>query len=108
MLQASVAAGPSGPVITLSGETDLTTVARVSALISGHLAAGTVELTIDVSGLRFAGPRRSLRAIGEVRWPDAGEFVTHAEHGPAAFGGRIEYLMVVVGVLPRGVVVVNH
>ena len=53
-LQASVEAGPSGPVITLSGEADLTTVAGVSALICGQLAAGTVELTIDVSGLRFA------------------------------------------------------
>lgn len=54
MLQASVTAGPSGPEITLSGEADLTTVARVSALISGQLPAGTLELTIDVSGLRFA------------------------------------------------------
>ena len=62
MLQASVAAGPSGPVITLSGETDLTTVARVSALISGQLSAGTVELTIDVSGLRFADTA-SIRAL---------------------------------------------
>jgi anti-sigma B factor antagonist len=50
----SVAAGESGQVITLSGETDLTTVARVTALISGQLPAGTLELTIDVSGLRFA------------------------------------------------------
>jgi anti-sigma B factor antagonist len=50
----SVAAGESGQVITLSGETDLTTVARVTELISGQLPAGTLELTIDVSGLRYA------------------------------------------------------
>ena len=61
-LQASVEAGPSGPVITLSGEADLTTVAGVSALICGQLAAGTVELTIDVSGLRFADTA-SIRAL---------------------------------------------
>ncbi len=41
-------------MITLSGESDLTSVARVSALIPGQLPAWTLELTIDVSGLRFA------------------------------------------------------
>jgi anti-sigma B factor antagonist len=49
-------------VIALSGETDFTTVARVSALICGQLPAGTVELTIDVSGLRFADTA-SIRAL---------------------------------------------
>lgn len=62
MLQASVGAGESGPVITLSGESDLTPVARVSALISGQLPAGALELTIDVSGLRFADSA-SIRAL---------------------------------------------
>jgi hypothetical protein len=31
-LEAAVAAGPSGPVITLTGETDLVSVAKLSAL----------------------------------------------------------------------------
>jgi anti-sigma B factor antagonist len=53
-LEASVAAGPSGPVITLSGETDLVSLAALSALLSRQLAGGTRELTIDASGLRFA------------------------------------------------------
>jgi anti-anti-sigma factor len=53
-LKASVAVGPSGPVITLSGEADMVSVAALSALISGQLAGGTVELTIDAWGLRFA------------------------------------------------------
>ena len=53
-LEASVAAGPAGPVITLTGEADLVSAAELSALISGQLAGGTQELTIDASGLRFA------------------------------------------------------
>jgi anti-sigma B factor antagonist len=62
VLQASVAAGESGPVITLSGEADLTTAARMSTLICRQLTAGTVELTIDVSGLSFADTA-SIRAL---------------------------------------------
>jgi anti-sigma B factor antagonist len=54
MLEASVAAGQSGPVITLSGEADLTSVAQLGALLSAQLSDGPRELTIDVSGLRFA------------------------------------------------------
>ena len=54
MLQTSVAAGESGPVIMLSGEADLTTVPQLSALITAQLPAGAQQLTIDVSELRFA------------------------------------------------------
>jgi hypothetical protein len=39
-LDASVAAGRSGPVITLSGEADLISVAELSALLSGQLSGG--------------------------------------------------------------------
>ena len=53
-LGASVSAGESGPVITLFGEVDITTAAELSELISGQLADGTQQLTIDVSGLDFA------------------------------------------------------
>jgi anti-anti-sigma factor len=54
MLTARVAAGASGPMIVLSGEADLTTVAQLSTLITAQLAGGTRYLTIDISGLRFA------------------------------------------------------
>jgi anti-anti-sigma factor len=53
-LRASVSAGEPGPVITLSGETDLTTVAELSELVTGRLSGGTLHLTIDASGLSFA------------------------------------------------------
>jgi anti-sigma B factor antagonist len=54
MLQATVAAGQSGPVITLSGEADLTNAAQLGALLTAQLPDGNQDLTIDVSGLRFA------------------------------------------------------
>jgi anti-anti-sigma factor len=54
MLQTSVTAGRSGPVIMLSGEADLTCAAQLSALITAQLSGGTRQLTIDASGLRFA------------------------------------------------------
>jgi len=54
MLRASVSAGESGPVITLSGETDVTTVAELSELVTAQLSGGTLHLTIDASGLSFA------------------------------------------------------
>jgi anti-sigma B factor antagonist len=53
-LRASVSAGESGPVITLSGETDITTVAELSELVTAQLSGGTLHLTIDASGLSFA------------------------------------------------------
>jgi anti-sigma B factor antagonist len=49
-----VSAGESGPVITLSGETDVTTVAGLSELVTAQLGGGTRHLTIDVSELSFA------------------------------------------------------
>lgn len=54
MLRASVQAGESGPVIVLAGEADLTSAEQLGAVIAGQLAGGTRQLTIDVSGLRFA------------------------------------------------------
>ena len=53
-LAASVVAGASGPVVVLSGDADLTSAAQLSALITAQLSGGTRQLTIDVSGLRFA------------------------------------------------------
>ena len=53
-LRASVSAGESGPVITLSGEADMTTVAELSELVTAQLSGGTSYLAIDASGLSFA------------------------------------------------------
>jgi len=53
-LRATVAAGVSGPVVVLSGEADLTSVGQLSALITSQLSGGARQLTVDVSGLRFA------------------------------------------------------
>lgn len=50
----SVSAGESGPVIVLSGEVDLSTVAEFSELVTAQLSGGTRHLTVDVSGLAFA------------------------------------------------------
>lgn len=49
-LDASVAAGDSGPLITLSGEADITNAAELSELVTGQLSGGTLHLTIDTSG----------------------------------------------------------
>ena len=54
MLRASVSAGESGPVITLSGEADITTAAELNELIAGQLTEAAQQLTIDVAGLDFA------------------------------------------------------
>lgn len=43
--------GAAAPLITLSGETDVSTAAELSQLVTGQLADGTPHLTIDVSGL---------------------------------------------------------
>ena len=40
--------------MTLAGEADLTTAEQLSALITGQLDGEAHQLTIDVSGLRFA------------------------------------------------------
>jgi anti-anti-sigma factor len=53
-LEISVAAGEAGPVLTLSGEADLTTVAELADALSAQLAAGAPHLTVDLSRLRFA------------------------------------------------------
>ena len=54
LLEISVAAGESGPVLTLSGEADLTTVAGLSQALTAQLTSGVQNLPVDLSGLRFA------------------------------------------------------
>jgi len=54
LLEISVAAGEAGPVLKLSGEADLTTVAELTDALSAQLATGARHLTVDLSRLRFA------------------------------------------------------
>ena len=54
LLEISVAAGESGPVVTLSGEADVTTVAELREALTAQLASRARHLTVDLSGLRFA------------------------------------------------------
>ena len=54
LLEISVVAGEAGPVLTLSGEADLTTVAELSEALTAQLAIGARHLTVDLSRLRFA------------------------------------------------------
>ena len=53
-LEISVAAGESGPVLTLTGEADLTTAAALSTALTAQISGGAQHLTVDLSGLRFA------------------------------------------------------
>jgi anti-anti-sigma factor len=62
LLEVSVAAGESGPVVVLAGESDLTTVARLTDVLTAQVSGGARHLTVDVSGLRFADSA-SIRAL---------------------------------------------
>ena len=61
-LESSVTAGTQGPVLVLSGETDLMSARQLSELLTAQLAGGARYLTVDVSGLRFADSA-SVRAL---------------------------------------------
>ncbi|MGH3124100.1 MAG: STAS domain-containing protein [Streptosporangiaceae bacterium] len=61
-LEISVAAGEAGPVMTLSGEADLTSVAALSDALTAQASDGTQQLTVDVAGLSFADSA-SVRAL---------------------------------------------
>ena len=51
-----------GVVIRLSGETDLSTVGQLRDALDGQISGGVRQLTIDLSGLRFADSG-SIRAL---------------------------------------------
>ena len=62
LLEISVAVGESGPVLSVSGEADVTTVAELSEALTAQLADGTRHLRVDLSGLRFADSS-AIRAL---------------------------------------------
>jgi anti-sigma B factor antagonist len=54
MLELSIAGGDLCPVITLSGQADLTTVAPLSELLTAQLSRGMTRLMVDAAELSFA------------------------------------------------------
>lgn len=54
LLGIAVESQPFGVVIRLSGETDLSTVGQLRDALDGQISGGVRQLTIDLSGLRFA------------------------------------------------------
>ncbi len=62
LLEITVAAGDSGPVIMLSGEADIQGSGELSAVLAAQLATGAVRLLVEASELRFADST-SVRAL---------------------------------------------
>jgi anti-anti-sigma factor len=54
LLDISVEAGESGPVVRLSGEADLSVAGQLSDALNAQVSSGARHLTVDLSGLRFA------------------------------------------------------
>ena len=85
-LEASVAAGETGPVLLLAGEADLTSAAQLSELIAAQLAGGTRLLTVDVSRLGFADSAsiRTLMLAGKTLKERGGSLVLLHPQQPVA------------------------
>jgi anti-sigma B factor antagonist len=84
LLDISVAAGASGPVMKLSGECDLTTAGQLSDALTAQLASGVPQLTIDLSALRFADSATFRVLIEACRaFQDAGGTVELLDPQPA-------------------------
>ena len=54
LLEIHMTVTEAGPVLTLSGEADVTTVARLEEALDGQVTPVTRTLLVEVSGLRFA------------------------------------------------------
>ena len=61
-LEVSVTTGPSGPVVVLAGEADITTVAQLDRALAAQPSGQATKLTIDATDLRYAdsGSMRTL------------------------------------------------
>lgn len=73
LLEISVGTDPSGTVVALSGESDMTTTGQLSEVLAAQLTGGSRHLIVDLSDLRFADSasirillvaHRALRAKG--------------------------------------------
>ena len=67
-LSASIAAGETGSLITLSGSVDITNLAELSEVLADPRVDGTLHLTIDASGLSSADSMatRALALTGKI------------------------------------------
>lgn len=54
MFELSIAEVDACPVITLSGQADVTTASRLDELITGQLSRGMARLVVDAAELSFA------------------------------------------------------
>jgi anti-sigma B factor antagonist len=54
MLDITVTAGDSGPVMRLSGESDLTVAGQLGDALNTQISGGAGHLVVDLSELRFA------------------------------------------------------
>ena len=79
MLGIRVEVTGAGPVMTLSGEADMTTLGQLKDALNAQIAAGARILTVDLSGLRFA----DSATIGTL---------TAAARTLMARGGRLDLL----------------
>ena len=53
LLEISVAVGEAGPVLTLSGEADLTTVTELTEALTAQLASGTAAPNTSTASARI-------------------------------------------------------
>jgi len=61
-LEVSVTTGPSGPVVVLAGEADVTSAVRLDEALAAQVGGRAVTLTIDATDLRYADSA-SMRAL---------------------------------------------
>ena len=54
LLEVSVAAGASGPVLVLAGEADVTSITRLDEVLTARISGQAVQLTTDATNLRYA------------------------------------------------------
>lgn len=54
LLDIRVTAGDAGPVVSLSGEADITRIEQLEDVLNAQITGGARILTVDLSGLRFA------------------------------------------------------
>lgn len=100
-LSASIAAGETGPLITLSGSVDITNHAELSEVLADPRVNGTLHLTIDASGLSFADSMatRALALTAKILKERGGGMVLLSPHtaiqheraAAAGFGDKDEH-----------------
>lgn len=54
LLQVCVTDGENGPVLVLTGESDLTTIEQLKSALDAQIRGGARLVTVDLSGLRYA------------------------------------------------------